>query len=317
MYHPTTRVLAVLALLQSHGRLTGAELARRLEVNIRTLRRYITTLQDLGVPIIAERGRNGSYELTAGYKLPPLMFTNDEALALSIGLLTAQHLGLTETVHAIKSAQAKLEQVMPSDIKNQVQSLTETITLDLNAIPAEAPGKVLLLLSKAAQQQQRVYMHYRSRNDHETERHFDPYGLAYRQGKWYAVGYCNLRHDLRSFRLDRVVQVELLDVHFERPPQFDVLAHLVQAVATLPRQYSFEILLKTDLVTAQQEVYDVLGLLEPWEDGVRLRGSTDDLEWLARVLARFSFDFIVYKPKELHVALRKRAEALLAIANLS
>ncbi len=94
MYHPTTRVLAVLELLQARGRMTGAELAQRLEVDIRTLRRYITMLQDLGIPIVAERGRYGAYELGAGFKLPPMMFTNDEALALSIGLLAARHLGL-------------------------------------------------------------------------------------------------------------------------------------------------------------------------------------------------------------------------------
>src|SRR5258708_17038041 len=123
MYHPTTRVLAVLALLQSHERLTGADLAQRLEVNIRTLRRYITILQELGIPIAAERGRTGSYELTAGYKLPPMMFTNDEALALSIGLLTARYLGLAETVRAIERAQAKLEQVLRLDLQHRLPPL--------------------------------------------------------------------------------------------------------------------------------------------------------------------------------------------------
>ena len=92
MYHPTTRVLAVLALLQTHGRLTGADLAQRLEVNIRTLRRYIVMLQDLGIPIETERGRNGAYVLSAGFKLPPMMFTNEEALALTVGLLSARRL---------------------------------------------------------------------------------------------------------------------------------------------------------------------------------------------------------------------------------
>src|SRR5512138_274480 len=86
MYHPTTRVLTVLELLQSHRRLTGLELAQKLEVNVRTLRRYITMLQELGIPILAERGRYGAYELVAGFKLPPMMFTNEEAVALAIGL---------------------------------------------------------------------------------------------------------------------------------------------------------------------------------------------------------------------------------------
>src|SRR6476619_1063753 len=105
VYRPTARVLTVLELLQSHGRLTGAELARRLEVDIRTLRRYITMLQDLGIPLVAERGRNGAYELSSGFKLPPMMFTNEEALALSLGLLATRHLGLAQAASAVESAQ--------------------------------------------------------------------------------------------------------------------------------------------------------------------------------------------------------------------
>ncbi|UUZ65423.1 HTH domain-containing protein [Polaromonas sp. P1-6] len=96
MYSPTTRVLTVLELLQTHGRLSGAELARRLEVDGRTLRRYIAKLEDLGIPVVAERGRYGCYSLVAGFKLPPMMFTDDEALALSIGLVAARSLGLAE-----------------------------------------------------------------------------------------------------------------------------------------------------------------------------------------------------------------------------
>jgi len=311
MYHPTTRVLAVLALLQSHHRLTGAEMARRLEVNIRTLRRYITMLQDLGIPITAERGRNGHYELTAGHKLPPMMFTNDEAVALSIALLTAHRLRLTETVHAIQSARAKLEQVMPPDLKSQIHSLTETITLDLDAISVQSVGDVILTMSVAAHRQQRVHLRYHSGQDQETERDLDPYGLAYRQGRWYVVGYCGLRQDLRSFRLDRVTTAVLTDTHFVRPASFDALAHLVQGLATLPRQYKFEILLKTDLLTAQNEVLEVFGVLEPCADGVLMRGSTDDLAWLARLLAHFSFGFTIHHPIELRAALRVHAEALL------
>ena len=122
MYHPTTRVLAVLALLQAYGRMSGAELAQRLEVNVRTLRRYIIMLQDLGIPIEAERGRNGAYVLSAGFKLPPMMFTNEEALALTVGLISARHLNLADTDRAVESAFAKLERVMPLDLKSRVRA---------------------------------------------------------------------------------------------------------------------------------------------------------------------------------------------------
>jgi predicted DNA-binding transcriptional regulator YafY len=314
MYHPTTRVLAVLALLQSHRRLTGAELARRLEVNIRTLRRYITILQDLGIPIVGERGRAGSYELTAGYQLPPMMFTNDEALALALGLLTARQFGLAETLPAIASAQAKLEQVLPLEPRERLRALTETVTLEIERASSPSAGSALLTLSRAAQRRRRVNLRYRSRTDGQTERELDPYGLAFRQGCWYVVGYCGLRHALRSFRLDRVVRVELTETAFERPAGFDPLAYLVRSLATLPRRYSFEVLLRTNFVTAQAEIFEVLGVLEPHPEGVLLRGTTDDLDWLACMLARFSFDFTIRQPGELKAAVSRHAANLFKLA---
>src|SRR5258708_19197010 len=119
MPRPTTRVLAVLELLQTHGRMSGAELARRIEVDGRTVRRYISMLEELGIPITAERGRDGAYMLVAGFKLPPMMFTDDEALALSVGLLAARGLGLADAAPAVASAQAKLERVMPASLKRR------------------------------------------------------------------------------------------------------------------------------------------------------------------------------------------------------
>jgi predicted DNA-binding transcriptional regulator YafY len=311
MYHPTTRVLAVLALLQAHGRMSGSELAERLEVNIRTLRRYIIMLQDLGIPIEAERGRNGAYVLSAGFKLPPMMFTNEEALALTVGLISARRLNLADTDRAVESAFAKLERVMPLDLKSRVRALTETITLDQNTAPSTPPSEIVLsALSSSAQTQRRVHLQYQSEQGESTERDFDPYGLTYYLHKWYVVGYCHLRKDLRSFRLDRITQIKEIDAHFERPQDFDPLVYMMQAVATLPRKHAFELLLKTDLVTAQKEVFDILGVLEPDQNGVLLRGSVEDLDWLARQTSIFSFDFVVHEPEELKTEIKKHAAKL-------
>lgn len=311
MYHPTTRVLAVLALLQAHGRMPGSELAQRLEVNIRTLRRYIIMLQDLGIPIEAERGRNGAYVLSAGFKLPPMMFTNEEALALTVGLISARRLNLADTDRAIESAFAKLERVMPLDLKSHVRALTETITLDQSTVSSTPPSEVVLsAMSSAAQLQQRVHIQYHPNQGEDTERDFDPYGLTYYLHKWYVVGYCHLRRDLRSFRLDRITQINPLAAHFDRPEGFDPLAHIMQAVATLPRKYAFELLLKTDIQTAQNEVFDVLGILEADKEGVIMRGSVEDLDWLARQISIFSFDFIVREPEELKAELQKHSQKL-------
>jgi len=311
MYHPTTRVLAVLALLQTYGRMSGAELAQRLEVNVRTLRRYIIMLQDLGIPIEAERGRNGAYVLSAGFKLPPMMFTNEESIALTIGLISARRLNLADTDRAVESALAKLERVMPLDLKSRVRALTETITLNPNETPSTPPSEVVLTaMSSAAQLQQRVHMQYHSDQGEDTERDFDPYGLTYYLQRWYAVGYCHLRKGLRSFRLDRITQINAINVKFERPEQFDPLAYLMQSITIMPRKYTFELLLKTDIETAHKEVFDVLGILEADKDGVIMRGSVEDLDWLARQISIFSFDFVIREPEELKAEVKKHAEKL-------
>ncbi|HXA47141.1 MAG TPA: HTH domain-containing protein, partial [Burkholderiaceae bacterium] len=130
MGNPTTRVLALLELLQTHGLSSGAELARRLDVEPRTLRRYIVALEALGIPVMTERGRDGGYRLMHGFKLPPMMFSNDEALALALGLVASRSLGLEATVPAGAGALAKLERAMPDNLRQRVRAVGETVTLD-------------------------------------------------------------------------------------------------------------------------------------------------------------------------------------------
>src|SRR5579885_3270820 len=130
MYHPTTRVLTVLELLQSHRRMTGAELAERLEVDIRTARRYVERLQDLGIPVEAERGRYGAYRLRPGYKLPPLIFTEDEAQALTLSLLIARESDLATNDPAFEGALAKVERVLPASTRARIQAVEQTVLFE-------------------------------------------------------------------------------------------------------------------------------------------------------------------------------------------
>ncbi|MFJ2987330.1 helix-turn-helix transcriptional regulator [Collimonas sp. NPDC087041] len=314
MYHPTTRVLAVLELLQTHGRMSGAEMAARLEVDGRTLRRYIVTLEEMGIPITTDRGRHGGYALVAGFKLPPMMFTDDEALALSIGLLAARSLGLAEAAPAVASAQAKLERIMPDNLKRRVSAVDETVKLDLSQAAAPDSNAALVILSGAAQNRQRVHMHYRSATGDDSERDFDAYGLAYRGGRWYAVGMCHLRRGLRSFRLDRIGRVQALEQTFTRPADFDALAYLALSVAAMPRAFAVEVLLKTDLKTAREQLFDAAGLFEQTADGVLLHNQSDDLDWFARELARLPFAFEIRHPPALRDALKACASRLLQLA---
>lgn len=315
MAKPTTRVLAVLDLLQSHGRMSGPELARRVGVDVRTLRRYIVALEDLGIPLTTERGRAGAYMLVAGFKLPPMMFTNDEAVALSVGLVAARGLGLAEASPAVESVQAKLARVMPDKLKRHANAIADTVKVDL--LPASGtPGsnEALIALAGAAQAQRRVRMHYESAAGVRTEREFDPYGLAWRAGAWYALGMCHLRHGLRSFRLDRVGAVSLLEPSFRRPPGFDALDQLLQSIGAIAYAHPIEVLLHTDLQTARRVFSLAFGVLEPIEGGVLLRTSADDLDWFARQLAGLSFDFEIRTPAKLRVELARCAARLQRLA---
>jgi predicted DNA-binding transcriptional regulator YafY len=317
MLRPATRVLTVLELLQTHGQLSGAELARRLEVDPRTLRRYIAMLEEIGIPITAEQGRHGGYRLVPGFKLPPMMFTEDEVLAVSLGLVAARGLGLADAAPAVASAQAKLERVMPAKLKRRVRDVDETVSLEPTRSVAIGENTVFSTLSNAAQSQRRVHMSYQGRNADETERELEPYGLVHRAGSWYVVGHCCLREAVRSFRLDRIRSVRLLEQSFVRPAGFDARAYLVRSVATLPRAFSVEVWLKTDLESARRHVFQSTGVLEEGDGGVLLRAQADDLDWMARELMRLPFEFAIRAPPELLAVLRARAQSLLTSAALS
>lgn len=313
MANPTTRVLALLELLQSHGQLSGSELARRLDVDGRTLRRYISTLEELGIPLTSERGRYGGYRLVAGFKLPPMMFTPDEAQAISLGLLAARSLELAETTPALASAQAKLERVMPAPLKHRVRALSESVTLVMPRRPATSDTTWLAELADAAQARQRVRLTYCAEQADPGARDVDPYGLVYRWGFWYMSGWCHLRQGLRSFRLDRVRAVEPLASHFVRPSDFDAAEHLNRSIANLPRAHAVEVQLHTDLHSASNEWGEVLGMLVPHGNGVRLSTRTDYIPWFARQLIGLPFDFQVIQPEALRQAVREQAERLLRL----
>jgi predicted DNA-binding transcriptional regulator YafY len=313
---PTNRVLALLELLQNADELSGTELTRQLEVDSRTLRRYITRLQDMGVPVQSVRGRYGAYRLMPGSKLPPLILTDPEAVAVSIGLLFARQLGLADTVAGAHSAQAKLERVMPPVLCNKLRAVSSAVQLELSQPVATLHSESLLEMSAAAQDRYRVRLRYQAANQEATEREFDCYGLAWRSGRWYAVGHCHLRAGLRSFRLDRIQSVTPLAVSFLAPFDFDAVRHLALGLATMPRRHAIVVRLMTSLATAQAELFDAIGVFRPLDDAIMLYSQADDLPWFARQLARVSFDFEVLQPPELREAIKACARHLLGLAEI-
>ena len=229
---PTTRLLSMLELLQTRGRIGGPELARRLEVGERTVRRYAVMLQEMGVPVEGERGRYGAYSLKRGYKMPPMMFTDEEALGLALGLLAARTLGLVGVAPAVEGALAKLERVMPEALRGRVRNLEETVSIAIARPATPADSETLLTLAAAVGERRRVRLRYRSGWAGESERVVDLYGVMQREGYWYAAGHCHLRGGMRLFRLDRVLEAELLDDTFARPEGLDSPGAVLSAVAS-------------------------------------------------------------------------------------
>jgi predicted DNA-binding transcriptional regulator YafY len=312
---PTTRLLSMLELLQARERIGVPELARRLEVGKRTVRRYAAMLREMGIPIEAELGRYGAYALRSGYRLPPMMFTDEEALGLALGLLAARHLGLAGVAPAVEGALAKLERVMPEAVRGRVRALQETVSIAAARPQGSVRSEALLTLAAAVGEQRRVRLRYRSGWSRETEREVDPYGVTYRDGYWYSVGHCHLRGGMRLFRLDRVLEADMLEETFARPMDLNTPSAVLSAVANTPGdRWSVEVLLETRMEEVRGQLPAVGFSLEQTEGGTILRCSTWTLEWPARVLAGLDCSFVVWRPAELRDALEQRAEKLAILA---
>lgn len=319
VYSPATRLLTALDLLQSRPSVSAAQLAGRLEVNMRSVRRYVLMLQDMGIPVEAVRGRYGGYRLRPGFKLPPLMLTEDEALAVTLGLLAAQRLGLGGEAAAVEGALTKVERVLPLALRERVRAVQETVALDLEAPQpaAAAVGRHVLALSAAAHLGRRVRMRYRSSRMggwEETERLFDSYGLVYHDARWYVVGHCHLRGDVRVFRLDRVLAVMPLDDRFGRPAGFDCLDFALRRFASMPDRWLVEAVLDTTLDRMSRTVPSSFATLEETPDGVLLRAYDSDLDHMARFLVGLGCPFTVRQPPELLAALERLASRIMRTA---
>ncbi|MEU9016801.1 YafY family protein [Actinomadura sp. NPDC048394] len=307
--HPTTRVLAMLELLQAHHRMTGADLARRLGVDERTVRRYAARLDDLGVPVVAERGRYGGYRLMPGYKLPPLMLTDDEAVAVVLGLLAGRRLGLPG--QATESALAKVQRVLPAALRDRVQALRETLGFTLAARDAAAPSTgVLLTLAAAVRERRRVRLRYRSWQGADSERDLDPYGLVFHSGRWYATGHDHRSGEVRTFRVDRIASAEPGTAAYEIPAGVDPVGHVTRSLAGVPYAHEVEVLLQTTLEQARRRIPATVATLTESAGGVVMTTRAEHLDGMARMLAGLGWPFVIRRPDELRGHVRDLARRL-------
>jgi predicted DNA-binding transcriptional regulator YafY len=325
MAHPASRVLAMLELLQAHHRLSGADLAARLGVDERTVRRYATTLIELGIPVTADRGRYGGYRLSPGFKLPPLMLTDDEAVAVVLGLVAADRLGLGAEAPATAAAQAKISRILPAPLAGRLGALQDSLGFTLAPRPAQArpATDTLLALGAATRAHRQVEMTYRSRSGAAagagtarpaSRRTVDPYGLVFHAGHWYLVAYDHRREEVRSFRVDRMIALDVTEETFEAPTGFDAVSHVTRQWAGLPWQWEVEVLIEADVAQVRRRVPASMADIAETADGVLLRTRAQSLPGMAQMLAGLGWPFTVLSPPELRTALAEHAADLQAWA---
>ena len=239
MARPTARVLSLLELLQSGGVRTVAELAERLEVDERTVRRYVDHLLDLDVPVESVRGRYGGYRLAAGYRMPPLMLSDDEALAVMLGLVAGRRTGLVTTAGtASETAAAKIRRVLPQRLARRLDAVLGSLAF--TAPPGEAPAPdtgVLLSIADAVHHHRPISIRYTAADGRRSERTLHPYGLVSHSGRWYVTGADPGIGEDRTFRLDRITDARTLPGSFEPPAGFDPAQHVLSGLARTPYRH--------------------------------------------------------------------------------
>jgi predicted DNA-binding transcriptional regulator YafY len=307
MYDPIMRVLTALEILQAREHVSGAELAKRLEVNARTVQRYIARLQDLGIPVESTRGIGGAYRLKPGFRLPPMMFTDEEAFALTLGLRALRHLGLAAFAPATEGAAAKLGRVLPDPLRDSAQAVEEVVAIEPGPWVISTSAESLIRVCAAIRMRLRVEFNYQSHDRTSSRREVEPYGVVHMDGRWYMVGRCRLREALRTFRLDRVSELEMGDQTFSRPAGFDAEAYLERSMPFVQAGYSIEVWLDMpiDKLSSHFALHRVM--MEEENGGATLRCARENLEPFAAMLLTLGCSIVVRQPRELMGAFRHLA----------
>jgi predicted DNA-binding transcriptional regulator YafY len=309
----TSRLLELLEFLQSRPFATGSELAERLSVDRRTVRRYVTTLKELGIPVEGERGVGGGYRLRPGFRLPPLMLNDEETIVVILALAAAQRLGLGGADEA-SGALAKIERVLPDALRRRVEALEATLAFTAPASEGAPPAaETALLLAEAIRRRRRVHLSYRSFAGEQTARELSPYGLVVHAGRWYLAAYDHTRDDVRTFRVDRIGSASLSNVHAAPAPEgFDgAVEHVTRSLARVPWPWEVEVLLDLTPAQAKRRLPSTLAELVDEAGRTVLRMRVSSLDWTASLLAGLGCAFEIRRPEELHASVRAVAQRLL------
>lgn len=308
----SSRLLTLLSLLQGRRDWPGSELADRLQVSPRTVRRDVERLRSLGYPVESMTGPAGGYQLRAGTAMPPLLLDDDEAIAIAVGLRTAAGGSVSGIEETAVRALVKLEQVLPSHLRRRVQALgAATQTLQVYGGPQVDP-QCLTLLAAAVRDHERVRFAYTARDQAGTRRDVEPHSLVNAGRRWYLVAFDRGRDDWRTFRVDRIADPASTGVRFSARelPAKDAAAYVQRSLQSYASRYEAR-------VTVECPAEELAG--RRWLGGdvtplgagrCELRTSDDNLDWLAMRIAMLPAPYVVHEPTEVIERLRVIAERI-------
>jgi len=308
MANTSSRTLRLLSLLQTHRFWPGNELADRLEISPRTLRRDVDRLRELGYPVDAHRGIDGGYQLAAGAVLPPLVLDDEEAVALAIGLRTAAQGAVVGIEEASVRALAKVVQVMPPRLRRRVDALQAATMPAVWAAGPMIDAELLTAVAQACRDEERLRFSYTVQSGQQTHRHVEPHRLVSLGRRWYLVAYDLQRQDWRSFRLDRLEHPRNTGARFapRQLPAKDAVAFVRAGIANIPGlAHSVEVLIHAPAATVRAAVGQWAAVEEIDAARCLLRMTVDNLNWAALALGSVGAEFEVVSPPELLAHVRE------------
>ncbi|HEY2398365.1 MAG TPA: YafY family protein [Solirubrobacteraceae bacterium] len=308
----SSRLLELLSLLQGRRDWPGGELADRLEVSGRTVRRDIERLRQLGYPVESLTGRAGGYRLRAGTAMPPLLLDDEEAIAIAVGLRTAARSSVSGIEETAVRALVKLEQVLPSHLRRRVSALgSATVTLPTPGPTVDAQH--LTAIAAACRDSECIRFAYRRRDGTDSRREVEPASLVNHGRRWYLVAWDRRREDWRTFRVDRLARPAATGVRFvpRQLPAKDAAAYVEQSITAAPNRFEAVVTLHAAAEQITSRVPAYWGTIEPIDARTcRFRAGDDDVAWLALRIAMLGVDFEVREPPELVEQLRALASRL-------
>lgn len=301
MTKPASRLLTLILLLQKRPNQKAAELAEQLGISVRSLHRYFEMLDEMGIPVYSERGPYGGFSLVRGYKMPPLIFTPEEAVAVHLGASLVGEVWGALYQDAALGALAKLENVLPDEQREEVAwARRSLVTTGLHRADMRLLTPLLDKLRRAVREYRRVSMTYRSGSSpHPVQRELDPYALVHRWGWWYVIGHCHLRDEVRSFRVDRIEALNLTAQVFLAPKEFDIRQYLARDWQAQP-QVRVKMRFAAEMAHVAHYNRSAWESLSEAPDGaVEVIFDIPDLTWAASTILAYGPQVTVLEPEEL------------------